>query len=93
MEHINTLGIQEILPGEILAALQRDISEIKVALLGNEYNPAGGLLSRTALLEAEIERIKSKYDRIMWTVAGGGAVIAIVFNLIMAFFDKFMYGG
>lgn len=82
-------------PDQILALLQKDIAEIKVALLGNEYNPAGGLLYRTSELEkqveltcVELERMKNKYDKIIWTVAGGATVIAVVANLIMQLFDK-----
>ena len=82
-------------PDQILALLQKDIAEIKVALLGNEYNPAGGLLYRVAELEkqlddmqGEAERMKNKYDRILWTVAGGASVIAVAANLIMQWFDK-----
>lgn len=82
-------------PDQILFILQKDIAEIKVALLGNEYNPAGGLLYRTSDIEqqlnavhTELERMKNKYDRIIWTVAGGATVIAVVANLIMQWFDK-----
>jgi len=42
------------IPDDILEKLQKDISEIKVALLGNEYNPEGGLLYRTKENEDEI---------------------------------------
>ena len=82
-------------PDQILVLLQKDIAEIKVALLGNEYNPAGGLLYRTSELEkqieymrAEQERMKNKYDKIIWTVAGGATVIAVIANLVMQWFDK-----
>ncbi len=72
----------------ILAILQQDIAEIKSALLGNEYNPSGGLLNRTTYLEKELDKLKMRYDRMLWTVGGGAAIIAVIFNLIMAFFDK-----
>jgi len=75
---------------DILAILQKDIAEIKGALLGNEYNPGGGLLNRTAYLEKELDKLRMRYDRMLWTVGGGAAIIAIIFNLIMAFFDKFV---
>lgn len=73
---------------DILSILQKDIAEIKAALLGNEYNPEGGLLTRTAFLERELDKLKLRYDRMLWTVGGGAAIIAVIFNLIMAFFDK-----
>jgi hypothetical protein len=75
---------------QVLETLQKDIAEIKVALLGNEYNPHAGLLYRTTQLEVELNKLRAQYNRMIWTVAGAGAVIAIVVNLIMAFFDKFI---
>ena len=83
------------IPDTILALLQKDIAEIKVALLGNEYNPAGGLLYRTADIEKQLsclrieqEHMKNKYDKILWTVGGGATVIAIIANLVMQWFDR-----
>lgn len=83
------------IPDSILLLLQKDISEIKVALLGNEYNPSGGLLYRTTenekqidILCGELERMKNKYDKILWTVSGGATVIAVIANLVMQWFDK-----
>lgn len=66
----------------ILEKLQKDVEEIKVALLGNEYNPAGGLLCRTNELEKELEKLKDRYNKIMWMAGGAGAIIAILFNIL-----------
>lgn len=79
------------IPDEILATLQKDIAEIKVALLGNEYNPTAGLLCRTSELEKELAKLKNRYDKIAWMVVGASTVIGIVFNLIMKMWDKFVF--
>lgn len=60
------------IPDSVLATLQKDIAEIKVALLGNEYNPEGGLLCRTASVERELEKLKARYEKMIWTAAGAG---------------------
>jgi hypothetical protein len=72
---------------QILAKLQKDIAEIKTALLGNEYNPHGGLLYRTTELECKLEKLQAKYDKAMWTSGGAAIVIAVVANLVMWLFD------
>lgn len=79
------------IPDEILSTLQKDIAEIKVALLGNEYNPTAGLLCRTTELEKELAKLKNRYDKIAWMVVGASTVIGIVFNLIMKMWDKFVF--
>ena len=71
----------------ILALLQKDIAEIKVALLGNEYNPAGGLLYRASALEKEVAQLKAKYDKAIWTSGGAAIVIAVIANVVMWLFD------
>jgi len=76
------------IPDDILTTLQQDIAEIKVALLGNEYNPQGGLLYRVSDLEKHVDRLKNKYERIMWTIVVASSVIAFVFNVIMQMWDK-----
>jgi|GEM_PF-2840007 hypothetical protein len=73
---------------EVLYTLQKDIAEIKVALLGNEYNPSGGLLHRTAQLEIELTKLRSRYEKIMWTVVGASAIIGALFNVLMQLWDK-----
>jgi len=78
------------IPDEILARLQSDIAEIKVALLGNEYNPTGGLLCRTTELEGEVAKLKNRYDKIMWMVVGASSIIAFVFNLLIRIADKIL---
>ncbi len=75
----------------VLLKLQQDIQEIKVALLGNEYNPTAGLLCRTSELEKELAKLKNRYDKITWMVVGASTVIGIVFNLIMKMLDKFVF--
>ena len=75
------------IPDEILTLLQKDIAEIKVALLGNEYNPSGGLLYRVAALEKVCEQLKTKYERVLYTATGVTIVIAVIANLIMWVFD------
>ena len=77
-------------PDQILAVLQKDIAEIKVALLGNEYNPAGGLLYRTTSVEKEIEnlqceldRMQRRYEKIIWTVGSGASMIAVIASFLM----------
>jgi hypothetical protein len=88
MEKLIKKDVQNV-ASDILEILQKDIAEIKVALLGNEYNPTAGLLYRMTQAEKCIEKLEMRYQRILWTVVGGASVISILFNLVMAFFDKF----
>ena len=73
------------IPDEVWEKMQSDIMEIKVALLGNEYNPYGALYQ---IKEHEkcMTELKTKLDRIMYTAAGIGAIagllISIIFKLI-----------
>lgn len=75
-------------PDNILSILQKDIAEIKVALLGNEYNPSGGLLYRTSEVEKELARLKNRYEKIMWSVGVASAVVAFIANFIVQLWDK-----
>ncbi len=75
-------------PDKILSLLQKDIAEIKVALLGNEYNPEGGLLCRTSDLEKELAKLKDKYDKTRWMVIGASSAIAFLFNILIQVWDK-----
>lgn len=78
-------------PDTVLEVLQRDVAEIKVALLGNAYNPSGGLLSRTAELEKEFEKMKLRYQKLLWTAAGAGTVLGIIFNVVFQIVNTFIY--
>jgi hypothetical protein len=82
-------------PDKILQQLQTDIAEIKVALLGNEYNPTAGLLYRTSELEKEyiclknqLELQQSKFNRIVWTGIGVGTGVGFLWMIITQVLDK-----
>jgi hypothetical protein len=79
-------------PDQILALLQKDVAEIKLALLGNEYNPTSGLVYRTAEAERQLERLRNRIDRMMWTVGGAAAVLTVVLNILWAWFQKVILG-
>ena len=74
-------------PDNILALLQKDVAEIKVALLGNEYNPQGGLLYRTADLECKLEKLQTRYEKMMWTAGGAGAAVSFIIGMLMVILD------
>jgi len=78
------------LPDSTLVKLQKDIEEIKVALLGNEYNPTAGLLYRMTCAENHIDRLRTKLDRIVWTAGGAAIILSVVFNLLMDVLNKFI---
>lgn len=80
---------------KVLEQLQKDIAEIKVALLGNEYNPTGGLLFRTThlekcleIIERDVSRMNRKYDKIIWTAIGAGGVVSTIITILGIFADK-----
>lgn len=84
-------------PDKILQQLQTDIAEIKVALLGNEYNPTAGLLHRTSELEKEyiclknkLELQQSKFNRIVWTGIGVGTGVGFLWMIITQVLDKLL---
>lgn len=74
----------------VLLTLQKDVAEIKVALLGNEYNPASGVLPRLGVQEKEVERLeeefrclKDRLNKLIWAAGGAGAVAGIVIQFIL----------
>lgn len=69
-------------PDDILSLLQRDIAEIKVALLGNEYNPTGGLLYRTSETEKRIECLEKRIDKAYYMILGASAAVTTILNVI-----------
>jgi len=76
------------IPDHILLRLQTDVAEIKVALLGNEYNPQGGLLCRTTEVEKELEKLRNRYDKMIWAAGGAGAAISFIVSILVFIFDK-----
>jgi len=83
------------IPDNVLALLQKDIAEIKVALLGNEYNPDGGLLCRTTDLEREVDELRekytkmmNKYNKIIGAAGVAGGLMGIIIELIIRYVDK-----
>lgn len=89
MSTVNVTNERELqnVSGEVLMTLQQDVAEIKVALLGNAYNPAGGLLCRTTDMEQKLIQLQAKYDKVFWTAGGAAVVIAIIANFFMWVFD------
>lgn len=84
------------IPDEILEKLQKDISEIKVALLGNEYNPEGGLLYRTKHNEDEIvclrdriAKLEEKFNKVVWITTGAAGAMTIIWNVIAWLIERF----
>ena len=81
----------------VLLKLQKDIEEIKVALLGNEYNPAGGVLTRLAMAEREQERleeqlelVKIKVTKIIAYATGAGAVAGFILSFISSYLTRYL---
>ena len=84
------------IPNDIIKNLQtdvtdtrKDVSEIKSALLGNEYNP-DGLIKRQCNTEERLTKAEGKIDKIFWTAAGisGGVsgligIVALVLKFII----------
>lgn len=77
---------------KVLEQLQKDIAEIKIALLGNEYNPTSGLISRMSEVEQENIKLRNKLDRIVWTAGGAAFVLSFLFNVFMIWFNKIILG-
>lgn len=73
------------IPDNVLEQLQADMAEIKVALLGNQYNPQGALY-KIAQHEKSIEYIEKRISKAIWTAAGAGTaagfIISILFKLL-----------
>lgn len=72
----------------VLLILQKDIAEIKAALLGNEYNPQGGALYRLTDLECRHAKLKANYDKIIWTAAGAGMGASLIISIIVWILEK-----
>ena len=74
----------------VLLILQKDVAEIKVALLGNEYNPTSGVLPRLGATEREVEDLEcklrtlnDKFNKVIWFGAGAGAVAGSLLQILM----------
>lgn len=70
------------IPDEIWEKMQADIAEIKVALLGNEYNPEGALY-QIKQNETCIRELRDSFNKMKWMAAGFGAFAGIVINIII----------
>ena len=84
------------IPNEIIKSLQvdvtdtrKDVSEIKNALLGNEYNP-DGLIKRQCNTEERLTKAEGRIDKIFWTAAGisGGVsgligIVALILKFVI----------
>ena len=73
---------------DILELLRKDLAEIKLALLGNEYNPTAGIVHRMTMVESENAKLRVRLDRIVAYAAGAALVLTVVFNVLMAWFQK-----
>lgn len=84
------------IPNEIIKNLQtdvtdtrKDVSEIKNALLGNEYNP-DGLIKRQCNTEERLTKAEGRINKIFWTAAGisGGVsgligIVALILKFVI----------
>ena len=70
---------------EALFKIQNDVEMIKVALLGNEYNPSGALYIIKAHDKC-ITDLDKKFNRIYWSVigvgTGAGFIVSIIWKLV-----------
>ena len=57
--------------------MEQKINDIHTALIGDEYGNKGYSHRLTRL-----EHFAKKWERMLWMVAGGAAVISIIINLI-----------
>ena len=76
----------------VLLILQKDVAEIKVALLGNEYSPASGVLPRLGVTEKEVENLEinirtlnDRLNKIIWFAGGAGATAGFIIQFIWEF--------
>jgi uncharacterized lipoprotein YehR (DUF1307 family) len=88
-------------PDDILKQLQKDVSDIKTALLGNQYNESG-LIKRQCENELKLKSLKSKQeedsnkinnriDRIYWTAGGISFGVSFIIGVIL-FIINFIKG-
>lgn len=56
--------------------IERDLKEVKEALLGNEYN-AKGFINRVE----ELEKYQAIDKKQKWTIAGIGMALGVLFKL------------
>lgn len=88
-------GVNEMcnVPDDILLTLQKDVREIKTALLGNEYNDTG-LIKRQCdsetevkslkeRIEKELNKISSRIDRIYWTAGGISFGVSLIISIVI----------
>ena len=78
----------------VLLILQKDVADIKSALLGNEYNPTSGILPRLTCAEKDVEKVenglrevKDKINKIIWFAGGIGATAGFVVELVMRWIE------
>jgi len=87
------------IPDDILEKLQKDVGDIRVALLGNEYNPEGGILCRTKQNEEELQKLKQKvqaqqdkFNKVVWTGIGVGSGAGFIWYIVTEVFSKIIGG-
>ena len=74
----------------VLLILQKDVADIKSALLGSEYNPTSGVLPRLSVAEKEVERLEEqlrvimdKFNKLIWFAGGIGATAGFIVEIAM----------
>lgn len=61
--------------------LKQDVKEIKDALLGNNQFGQKGYLQRLEELEADVERLKSFKQKLVWYTAGAAGVVTLIVQI------------
>ena len=77
-------------PDNILEDLRRDVSQIKTALLGNEYNDHRGLLCGVKELEDDNKSMKERFNKIVWTGIGVGSGAGFVWYILTEVLSKIL---
>jgi hypothetical protein len=65
-----------------------DVKEIKDALLGNEFNPGGGLIKKQQMLKTRMD----KFDKKLIYVSGIGSGLGLALGYVISLFIKHTHG-
>jgi len=80
-------------PDSVLLTLQKDVAQIKEALLGSEYTDHKGLIHKQNCTDSNVRDIRDRINKLVWTTVGVSSSVSIVIGLVILIITIVKFGG